>query len=343
MVRPEEFTIGWICAIEIELVAATGMLDEKYESKNLPRVENNPMIYTIGRIERHKVVLTCLREAGTTQAASAALHMRAAFPKIRTGLMVGIGGGVPSERHDIRLADIVVSKPQKENPGVFQYDRGKFEKEGEFVPTGRLQPPLNILLNVVHQLSVNDTIEEGNKIENHINTMFTRHKKLKSKFVQPTAEKDTLFKSDYNHKHQNSTCDEACEMVDPNLQRRPKRHGTESVVHYGLIASGNAVIKDGKTRNRLAEKNDLLCFEMEAAGLMDNFPCLVIRGISDYSDSHKNDIWQPWAALVAAAYAKELLSIMPGLASCSTIPMESPNQGTFLVTIAVAVDLSFQG
>ena len=49
---------------------------------------------------------------------------------------------------------------------------------------------------------------------------------------------------------------------------------------------------------------------MEAAGLMDNFPCLVIRGICDYSDAHKNKKWQPYAAATAAAYAKELLGVI---------------------------------
>jgi nucleoside phosphorylase len=49
---------------------------------------------------------------------------------------------------------------------------------------------------------------------------------------------------------------------------------------------------------------------MEAAGLMDNFPCLVIRGICDYADSHKNKQWQGYAAATAAAYAKELLSMI---------------------------------
>jgi hypothetical protein len=49
---------------------------------------------------------------------------------------------------------------------------------------------------------------------------------------------------------------------------------------------------------------------MEAAGLMDNFPCLVIRGICDYSDTHKKKNWQPYAAATAAAYAKELLGVI---------------------------------
>ena len=57
----------------------------------------------------------------------------------------------------------------------------------------------------------------------------------------------------------------------------------------------------------VAEENDVLCFEMEAAGLMNHFSCLVIRGICDYADSNKNKEWQGHAAMVAAAYTKDLL------------------------------------
>jgi nucleoside phosphorylase len=70
-------------------------------------------------------------------------------------------------------------------------------------------------------------------------------------------------------------------------------------------------MKDALTRDALAGKNGVLCFEMEAAGLMNHFPCLVIRGICDYSDSHKNKEWQGFAAMMAAAYAKDLLCQIP--------------------------------
>ena len=95
------------------------------------------------------------------------------------------------------------------------------------------------------------------------------------------------------------------------LVSRPTRDETIPEIHYGTIASGNQVMRHGKTRERLRRESDILCFEMEAAGLMNNFPCLVIRGICDYADSHKNKRWQEYAALTAAAYAKELLYVMP--------------------------------
>jgi len=61
------------------------------------------------------------------------------------------------------------------------------------------------------------------------------------------------------------------------------------------------------------ESYGILCFEMEAAGLMNSFPCAVIRGVSNYADEFKDDVWQKYAAMAAAAYAKELLSYIPAL------------------------------
>jgi nucleoside phosphorylase len=71
------------------------------------------------------------------------------------------------------------------------------------------------------------------------------------------------------------------------------------------------VVKNAAQREKLKSDDlDIICVEMEAAGLMDSFPCLVIRGICDYADSHKNKKWQPYAAATAAAYMKEILSII---------------------------------
>ena len=95
--------------------------------------------------------------------------------------------------------------------------------------------------------------------------------------------------------------------------KRPERRNHRIIgVHYGTIASGNSVLNDATVRNAFAKdpEMNILCFEMEAAGLMNNLPCLVIRGICDYCDSHKNDDWHKYAALTAAAYARELLLVL---------------------------------
>ncbi|CAG9937393.1 unnamed protein product [Clonostachys rosea f. rosea IK726] len=107
-----------------------------------------------------------------------------------------------------------------------------------------------------------------------------------------------------NHK----TCND-CDSS--RILDRPPRETQNPKVHYGLVASGNQVMRDGMTRDRLARKYGIVCFEMEAAGLMDIAQCLVIRGICDYADSHKSKRWQGYAAAAAAAYAKEILSLIP--------------------------------
>lgn len=94
------------------------------------------------------------------------------------------------------------------------------------------------------------------------------------------------------------------------ISRQP-RATTDPVIHYGTIGSADQVMRHGITRDAMREKHQILCFEMEAAGLMNDFPCLVIRGICDYSDTHKHKIWQRYAAATAAAYAKELLGVIP--------------------------------
>ena len=70
-------------------------------------------------------------------------------------------------------------------------------------------------------------------------------------------------------------------------------------------------MRHGPTRDRVAKDLGVICFEMEAAGLMNSFPCLVIRGICDYADTHKNKRWQGYAAATAAAFTKELLGVVP--------------------------------
>ena len=97
------------------------------------------------------------------------------------------------------------------------------------------------------------------------------------------------------------------------------------MVHYGLIASADRLMKDAQVRDCSAETEGVLCFEMEAAGLMDHFPCVVIRGICDYSDTHKNDVWQGYAAATAAAYAKELLSVVIPTEVVEIVHKDSPH------------------
>jgi nucleoside phosphorylase len=298
--RREDYTVGWVCALPVELAAAQEMLDDEDKTPQCDAHDTN--IYTCGRVGEHNVVIACLPEGqtGTNSAAAVALQMKSTFASTRFGLMVGIGGGVPSEEADVRLGDVVVSKPHKVHGGVVQYDFGKATPSG-FERTGFLNTPPTILLNAVANLQAKHMRGRG-KLAEYIS-------KLDSlpDFGREAAGSDSLFEASYDHER-GATCSKCSKdyIVDREARRQ------EVMVHYGTIASGNQVMRNAAERDKVsAELGGVLCFEMEAAGLMNSFPCLVIRGVCDYADSHKNKQWQAYAAGTAAAYAKELLSVIP--------------------------------
>jgi nucleoside phosphorylase len=308
----EDYTVGWICAIEPEYLAAQLCLDETHSSQTFRRLPNDTNTYTLGKINNHNVVIACLPDGsyGTSSAANVATNMLRSFPNVRIGLMVGIGGGAPTLDSDIRLGDIVVSSPGDGKGGVFQHDFGKRIQEQEFQETGFLNRPPTILLTGVMSLKVHYKRSPGS-LEKAIDRILEKEEEeLREELGRPDANTDILCQSNFVHLANSRTpCVKACGMNPANLvPPRPERRRPRSpAVHYGLIASGNQLMKDALHRDELAKKWNVLCFEMEAAGLMNDFPCLVVRGICDYSDSHKNKEWQGYAAIAAAAYAKDLL------------------------------------
>jgi hypothetical protein len=210
--------------------------------------------------------------------------------------------------------------------GVVKYDDGKVVAGGEFEHTGLLNMPPNLLTNAVSKLRSQHEFKR-NAVSRYVSDMVKKMLELED--VNPDFEDmyqyqgfeyDQLFEADYEH--ENSGQDTSGEGSDdpklpcPNCNKarlvaRKPRRTKDSVIHYGTIASADLVMGYGAAREKLRKKYGILCFEMEAAGLMNDFPCLVIRGICDYSDTHKHKIWQRYAAATAAAYAKELLKVIP--------------------------------
>ncbi|EAW08788.1 F-box domain protein [Aspergillus clavatus NRRL 1] len=290
------------------MAAAKLMLDRTHP-RLLRRQHGDHNTYTLGEMAGHNVVIACLPEGvyGTTSAAVVAQQMLMSFTNIRFRLMVGIGGGVPSPSNDIRLGDIVVSKPTEQYGGVIQYDYGKSMADGRFHRTGLLNKAPQSLLTAMANLESDHHVGK-NSIPAIISNALQISPDAQNLFSSPGSIRDQLFPASYNH--QGDLLD--CTNCDQDLiLQRAARNPDMPRVHYGLIASGNQVMRDGAMRERLRQEMGVLCFEMEAAGLMDHFPCLVVRGICDYADSHKNSRWQGFAAMTAAAYTKQLLSVIP--------------------------------
>ncbi|KAF2147969.1 purine and uridine phosphorylase, partial [Myriangium duriaei CBS 260.36] len=294
-----EFQVGWICALPIEGAAAVLMLDEMFGILD-DQDDGGTNSYTLGRIGSHNIAIACLPHGvyGTSPATNVAANMMRTFPSsLRIGLMVGIGGGIPSADHDIRLGDIVVSTAGGSLGGVVQYDRGK--REDGFVRTGFLNSPPVSVQTAVSTLETHG-LALGYAYPGFIDEGIAKTKDRRD-FSRPDENTDKLFKT---HKKRDGKVSEMEEKRKPRKDLLP-------TVHYGIIASGNSLIKNAAERDRIAGETGAICVEMEAAGLMNSFPCIVVRGICDYADHHKTKDWQPYAALAAAAYAKELLLKMP--------------------------------
>jgi nucleoside phosphorylase len=302
--RREDYTVGWVCALPVELAAAQEMLDEEHHDLERDLNDNDENLYALGSIGGHNVAIVCLPAGriGNNPAAAVSTQMRATFKAIRFGLMVGIGGGVPTAEADVRLGDVVVSQPHGSFGGVVQYDVGKATPSG-FERTGSLNSPPHVLLSAVAKVRANEL-----RGRSQLSTYTSKLERI-AKFQRVKAGPDILFEVAYDH-NKGQTCDQC--SVDRQEARQSRASEEEVVVHYGTIASGNQVMRSAAERDRVsAELSGVLCFEMEAAGLMNSFPCLIIRGICDYADSHKNKRWQPYAAATAAAWAKEVLLVIP--------------------------------
>ncbi|GLB07737.1 hypothetical protein AtubIFM57258_003101 [Aspergillus tubingensis] len=321
--RCADYRVGWVCALALELTAAKAMLDTGHgrpsDLEILSGFDDNQ--YEFGQIGGHNVVLAVLPSGGygVAQAALAANMMKRAFPKIQFALLVGIGGGVPSRTNDIRLGDVVVSTPVAGYPGVLQYDLGKRGLDEDITTTGVLRKPARKALAAINVMRARYMMID-NDLSGAINEALEKYPRMCDDFSHPGMVNDVLYRADYDH----VSGDDCSSCSNGMVMSRRARKTNEPRIHYGLIGSGNQVIKNGKFRERLREKHNILCFEMEAAGALEAFECLVIRGICDYSDSHKNDMWQGYAALTAAAYTKDLLLLIEGQVTPDAMASPSP-------------------
>ncbi|KAK1977700.1 pfs domain-containing protein [Colletotrichum cereale] len=300
----EEYTIAVVCAMSFEMSAVRFMLDR--EHPRLRTKDGDSNMYVLGQLSGHNVVLACLPgQQGKGAAATVATNLARTFPRIRWRFLVGIAGGVPGDKHDIRLGDVVVSMPEGQSGGVVQYDLGK-DTDAGFVLKGSLWPPPSLLRSAVEMIR-SDHMVSDNKIQDFVAAMLQKGSRLAA-YQRPSDESDVLFRDDYTHDANSASC-ASCDRSKA-VERAP-RQPEGSVIHYGLIASGDSVLKSSAKRSAAVRSlGEVLCFEMEAAGIMTEFSCIVIRGISNYADSHKNDAWHYFAAAAAAACTKELLAYL---------------------------------
>lgn len=323
-----DFTVAILCALPFEADAVEALFDEDFDrlSRFYGRQPGDINTYFNGRIGHHNVVLCSMPEMGKQSAASVASALRISYIGIQLALVVGICGGapMPSPGNQIYLGDVVISDSVIAYDFGRQYPGGFQRKTGVKDTLGRPKQEIRSLLNGLKASRSQSEFRE--KMLSNLHAL----QQSEDRWEHPPCT-DILFDASCLHKHHargsafsqcgcstgdspDDICDEALETDCFHLmcdQSRIIRHGRatkdELTVHIGTIASADTVMKSAEHRDAIIRDQKVLGFEMEAAGVWDNISCLIIKGVCDYADSHKNKTWQHYAAATGASAAKVFL------------------------------------
>jgi nucleoside phosphorylase len=326
----EEFEIAIICALPLEADTVEALFDEHYDSRIYGKQGGDDNTYAIGRISGHHVVLAFMPGMGNRSSASVARGLRVSFTGIKLALVVGICGGAPysTDKREIILGDVIISDSVIEYDFGRQYPDGFVRKSGVKETLGQPNQEIRSFLNSLRTSRKQTQIQQ--QITNHLRDLQGRNERYWS---YPGVLQDILFPASYRHRHYEqgssvecacihcySSQDPVCETALKNdcqglgcagkvIQRRRLCTGIpQPLIHIGTIASANTVMKSGEHRDKLAENEEIIGFEMEGAGVWDNLSCVIIKGVCDYADSHKNKVWQSYAAATAASCSKAFLT-----------------------------------
>jgi nucleoside phosphorylase len=304
----EHYTVAWIAPLEIEAQAAWYMLDHEHKG-DFTTNRGDDYVYTAGDINGHNVVIATFpagHDYGVGSAAALASQVKKSFPNLWFGLLVGVAAGLPNlsriPPHDIRLGDVLVGVGEGGSTGLVSYGLGKETSAGfELLNHGVQAKTETVVRAAIGNIKAFAPMHRNVFLQYYEGVKDKRHSN--GTFADPGQERDQLYQ----------TVDEKNSSVIKLVGRSLRPPSERTKVWYGPIGSGDKLIKDAQKRDELRDKFNLIGLEMEAAGTMNTIPVGVIRGVCDYGDAQKNKEWQPFAAAMAAAYAKALLyKIRPG-------------------------------
>ena len=338
----DEFEIAIVCALKVEYNAVSLLVDEFWDGKSgssYGKAPGDPNWYRTGRIGKANVVLVLLSDMGKASSASSTTSLAMSYSRLKLMLLTGICGGVPRTRAvpELLLGDVIISN------SVIQYDLGRrfpdqfAMKDGHTDILGRAQKNIRNLISIV------DTSLERKAVKERTGHLLWQLQQEDAGYEYPGTDKDRLLKASFRHKHRGPSTPEnscrchqsdaackdsrgiSCESLgcldtDQHLVPRERlktkqimeragcpRDAQSPSIFVGPFGSGDTVLKSAEHRDEMAEEYGIVAFEMEGAGAWDVIPCIVVKGVCDYADSHKNKSWQAFASATAASAMRALL------------------------------------
>jgi nucleoside phosphorylase len=342
----QDFKVAIICALPLECDAVKAAFDDRWENVSYGKAPKDGNRYSFGSIGEIHIVLVHMPGMGKIRASSAATYCQMSFMNIQLCLIVGICGGLPlnTKRGCITLGDVVISRGLVQYDLGRQYsDRLEITEDNRFRPDDSLLSLLNQLEGLHDRGHLQDaTARHLEGLGKGILGGKARYPAPPAGDWLFKADYRHRHREDVGceicrncRSMTDSVCKKAeetsCVELRCNEASVIRRGGAETpitwvrdqgstniviksprrpVVHLGWFASGDKVMKSGEERDRIAQnEKDIIAFEMEGAGAWSKFPgrCLVIKGVCDYADTHKNKDFQRYAAATAAACTKAFL------------------------------------
>lgn len=316
------FTIAIVCVLPLEYSALAEILDEK------PRVlqhDNDRFIYTTGVLAGQKVVIAYPPDVGLCDASLAVQFLEKKYGNMELIILLGICAGVPTapgRERPIYLADVIIGTDMlayahsaRKNSARLELRKILPEKAG------------NKIRQILHLLG---TEAFAGDLGERSRRRLSQLGKENSHYRLQLAEEDLFFDPSYHHLHRSQCPCNECDSNEPHIcqdaektsceelqcdrrhlvRHRPSYETTPLRIHFGVYASADMIMRDAKVRDNLATNHKVIAFDMEAAGIWGLSPhVVVIKGVSDYGDSHKTKQWQPLAAAHAACTAKAFIEM----------------------------------
>ncbi|KAL3441720.1 putative kinesin light chain [Aspergillus insuetus] len=323
----DNFAIAIICALPLEAEAVEALFDDTYDrlGRHYGKQRGDANAYINGRIGKHDVVLCYMPGMGKGSAAGVASSLLVSYPGVKLALVAGICGGAPPppEYKEIFLGDVIISDSVIEYDFGRQYPGGFQWKTGVKDTLGRPGREIRALLNGLRAENARRELQD--QAQQYLHAL----QQTGTKWRHPGVD-DILFKARYLHKHYRNasaecscfgsdTPDQICEEAlgkDCNelycyqgqqVRRRANAKAVQTSIYIGPVASADTVMKSGQHRDEIVKEEKVIGFEMEGAGVWDNVPCIIVKGVCDYADSHKSKVWQAYAAATGASVAKAFL------------------------------------
>ena len=284
-----------VCARDCEQSAVLATCDSYSDPFSLPNDNNiyREGVYVRKRDGQIRKVLIVTGGMHNLNANSVTVQALSSFADLEHILMVGIAGGCPNDQkpaEHVRLGDIVVVDYR----GILEYDHVKMTQKGS-KPRSHPQEPSARMLQAATQLDSGAALGKRPWED-----LIKKGTKKYQAAVRPADKFDVLH----------AGAEPVAHPDDPDRRRGLPR------VHRGAIGSADVLQKNPRIRDNLRDKWDIRAIEMEGSGVqhaawMKGKDVIVVRGICDYCDQYKNDQWQPYASLVAAAYARSMIEVLP--------------------------------